>query len=213
MHFPVEYCALVCKSIDCWINYVAGSHSKYFDSLWEMQPLVKNGSDKKKKHLTFIDSYAHTKRSPHTIISGDDVTPLKKGIFLSILVVFYEKHTGPMFRPNSWSAFPTSMGAKSTTGSLAGVWVLYSITVLPHAPFDVWGKRKPDKSAEASSDRFSPNLSNLRWLTEQPSSTTVYRRRVLPCALSSWPLKPLRTRAFFRLLLFPSLYATLFLQL
>lgn len=49
MHFPVEYCALVCKSIDCWINYVAGSHSKYFDSLWEMQPLVKNGSDKKKK--------------------------------------------------------------------------------------------------------------------------------------------------------------------
>lgn len=45
-----------------------------------------------------------------------------------------------MSRPNSWSALPTSIRATSTTGSLVAVWLLYSIVVFPHHPFDFCGQ-------------------------------------------------------------------------
>lgn len=49
MHFPAKYCALDCKCINWWINYVSVllfTSTLYFNSLWEMQPRVKNGSNK-----------------------------------------------------------------------------------------------------------------------------------------------------------------------
>lgn len=58
---------------------------------------------------------------------------------------------------------------------------------------------RKEKSLKMSLYNFTPHVECVLGLTEQPSSMTVYRSLLLPCALSSWPLKPLRTRAFFRL--------------
>lgn len=46
----------------------------------------------------------------------------------------YLKQTGPMSKPNSWSAPPMSIGAMSRMGRRDGLSVLYSITVLLHSP-------------------------------------------------------------------------------
>lgn len=95
MHFPVEYWCSRLYIIDkvnklCQRPTGHTASTLYFNRLREMQPCVEE----------FIDLYAHRKRSPFTIISGDDVTPLKRAISVH-LVLIYEKHTGPMSRPNS----------------------------------------------------------------------------------------------------------------
>lgn len=46
----------------------------------------------------------------------------------------YLKQTGPMSKPNSWSAPPMSKGAMSRMGRRDGLFVLYSMTVLLHWP-------------------------------------------------------------------------------
>lgn len=60
-------------------------------------------------------------------------------LFLSFSCLIYHesiylKQTGPMSKPNSWSAPPMSKGAMSRMGRRDGLFVLYSITVLLHWP-------------------------------------------------------------------------------
>lgn len=57
---------------------------------------------------------------------------------LFLVLIYHEsiylKQTGPMSKPNSWSAPPMSKGAMSRMGRRDGLFVLYSITVLLHSP-------------------------------------------------------------------------------
>lgn len=82
----------------------------------------------------------------------------------------YLKQTGPMSKPNSWSASPMSKGAMSRMGRRDGLFVLYSMTVLLHWPVCLL----------------------------QPSSRTLKVKRLLPSALSSTSLEPCSNTAFFR---------------
>lgn len=136
------------------VHYTSTAYGKC-SHVWRMAAI---------KHLTFIDSYAHTKKSPYAIISGDDVTPLKKR------AIFVHFSLGVCVL---WEAHRADVQAKLLIGlsNIHGGQVHHGqpdrslSPVLDHclAPLAIWflGRRKPDKSIEVSSNHFLPNLDTL----------------------------------------------------